>query len=387
MENELFAAVITGKGTGAISTIQLLGKGIETVIRKIFKSAGSKLLQIETGQILFGTIQDNEKIIDQVIIGCEGPSLIAIHCHGNPLIVEKIIKLLKKNNVQILTYEQFYTKILSCQKQLNAIAIEAKFVQSKAKTIEGTKIVLNQVDSGLGKIIQNWLDKIEEMPINEIHEQIEEIFRSSTIAKLIIFGCKVILIGPPNTGKSTLLNCLAGKEKSIVTDISGTTRDWVTAQCKIESLCLELIDTAGLDENLSTNIDSLSQKKTLELIELADIVLLVLDNSKDSEFDNKILETISGKKIITILNKSDLPEKFDTSKLPDFLQNIVRISAQKQTGIENLIEAIRKKCGVANYNLQSPVCFTDRQENLLKRIKQTESKDQIITFISELLEI
>ena len=138
---------------------------------------------------------------------------------------------------------------------------------------------------------------------------------------------------------------------------------------------------------MSTNIDSLSQKKTLELIELADIVLLVLDNSKDSEFDNKILETISGKKIITILNKSDLPEKFDTSKLPDFLQNIVRISAQKQTGIENLIEAIRKKCGVANYNLQSPVCFTDRQENLLKRIKQTESKDQIITFISELLEI
>ncbi|MBN1973109.1 MAG: 50S ribosome-binding GTPase [Sedimentisphaerales bacterium] len=388
MEKELFAAVMTGKGTGAISTVQVFGENSESVIKEIFKPASEKHLRYESGEILLGTIHDGPKTIDQVTIGCEADSSFAIHCHGNPLVAELIIKLLRKHKIKILTDEQLQIKILSVQKQNDAIAQEAMTVQAQAKTLEGTKIVLNQVDYGLGKEAREWLRDIDTIPISSFHKQVEDILSNSAIAKLIIFGCKIILTGPPNTGKSSLLNCLAGKQKSIVTDISGTTRDWVTANCKIESMSLELIDTAGLDDNLlvqSDNIDNTAQKKSLELIGQADLILLVLDNSRDIEFDYGIFNDFTGKRIITVLNKSDLLPKFNTNKLPSFLSNYVKISAKEQTGIDNLISSIRQTCNVADFDPRSPICFTDRQKKLLEELKSSTSKKKNRVIMSKLL--
>jgi tRNA modification GTPase len=390
MEKTNFAAVMTGKGTGAISTIQVFGEDSESVIVAIFKPVSEKPLCFEAGEILLGTIHDGRKTIDQLTIGCEGHSTFAIHCHGNPLIVEMIVQLLQRHEVQILTDEQLHAKILSTQNQKDAIAIEAEFVQAQAKTIQGTKIILNQANSDLSKTANDWLSDIDNISIDLIRKQAKEILQNSSIAKLIIFGCKTILTGPPNTGKSTLLNCLAGKQKSIVSDISGTTRDWITAQCQIESMLLELVDTAGLDETLSAaseSIDSEAQKRTLALITQADLILFVLDNSRDIDFDYSILKTFSNKKIITVLNKSDLLSKFNINKLPGLLSNIVRISAKEQTGIDKLVSSIRQTCNVASYNLQAPVCFTERQKNLLEELKQVQSKQKAARIITELLKI
>jgi tRNA modification GTPase len=384
---DCYAAVMTGKGTGAVSTVHLYGEGSESVIRQIFKSASQKTLHLKAGEILLGSIYDDDKKIDQVTIGCEWLNTFAIHCHGNPLIVENIIKLLREQGVQIVTDEQLRKIILSSQNQTNAIAVEAMLVQAHAKTFQGTKIIMNQVNSGLSEVLRKWLSDMNNISIDSIQNQADEILQDSTIANLIIFGCKTILTGPPNTGKSTLLNCLAGRQKSIVTDISGTTRDWVTAQCQIESLSLELVDTAGLDENLSIasdSIDNMAQKKTLELINQADLILLVLDNSINAELDYNFFELISKKKIITVLNKSDLPAKFNTNKLPDFLSNTVQISSKEQTGIDNLITSIRQTCGVANFDLRTPVCFTDRQKNLLLELKRTESRQRVAAVIRNL---
>ena len=384
---DCYAAVITGKGTGAISTILVYGDSSQSVITQIFKPASEKTLSFEKGKILLGSIYDGSKKIDQVTIGCEGQNTLAIHCHGNPLIVEMITQLLQKHGVRILSDEELQIKILSSQKQSDAISVEANIAQAQAKTLQGTKIILNQVYYGLGKVVRTWLSDIDNISIDSIQKQADDILQNSLIANLIILGCKTVLTGPPNSGKSTLLNCLAGRQKSIVTDISGTTRDWVSAQCQIESLSLELIDTAGLDENLSItseSIDDAAQKKTLELIEQADLVLLVLDNSNDVEFNNSIFESLSNKKIITVLNKSDLPVKFNAGKLPDFLSNPVRISAKDNIGIDNLISSIRQTCGVTNFDLRTPVCFTDRQKNLLEELKQINSKHQAVKIITEL---
>ena len=373
-----YAAVITGRGTGAISTVQVFGENSDSAIRQIFKPS-SKEVQFNAGDILFGSICDDDKRIDQVTIGCEWPNTFAIHSHGNPLIVENIIQLLRKLGVQIVTDEQLLKIILSSHNQTNAIEVEAMLVQAHAKTLQGTKIIMNQIKFGLSKVVQEWLSDIETIPLESIQNQAVEILGNSMISNLIIFGCKTVLMGPPNTGKSTLLNCLAGRQKSIVTDISGTTRDWVTAQCQIESLSLQLVDTAGLDENLSASSDSIdntAQNKTLELIENADLILIVLDNSSDTQLDYNTFEHLSKKKIITVLNKSDLPAKFNTNKLPDFLSNTVQISVKEQTGIDNLISSIRQTCGVANFDLRTPICFTDRQKNLLMELRRTESKQQ-----------
>jgi tRNA modification GTPase len=385
-----FAAVMTGKGTGAISTIQVFGDIAEAVVKKIFKPVGEKPAAFQTGKILLGKIVDDSKVIDEVVIGCEGPDSFAINCHGNPLINEMIMQLLQRQGVTLLNEEQLLMKVLASQKHTNAIALEARITQPKAKTLQGTKIIANQIEAGLTKKAEQWLDSRNEISIDQIKAGAERILRNSQIAKLIINGCRAAIVGPPNTGKSTLLNCLAGRQKAIVTDIKGTTRDWISAQCKIGPLLVEFIDTAGLDEQLAAtpqdDIDKASQKKSVDILENSDLVLLVLDNSQSiQQLDARLLNKITDKKLLTILNKSDLPSKLDTGKLPKILANTVQISTKFETGIESLTRKIQQLTGVADFNLQTTVCFTDRQEKLLKKLKNAKSEPQTASIITELL--
>ena len=380
---------MTGKGTGAISTVQVFGDSAEAVVKKIFKPAGTKPAKFKTGEILLGTIADGNETIDQVTIGCEQANSFAINCHGNPLIVADIMHLLQRCGATLLTAEQLLSKILSAQKSVNTIAVEAKLAQLKAKTIQGTKIIINQIDAGLSKKAAEWLQNINAISLNQISAEAERILENSRTAKLIIAGCTAALIGPPNSGKSTLLNYLAGRQKAIVTDIKGTTRDWVEAVCRIESLSLRLIDTAGLDEKLPApkdTIEKAAQKKSVQILEQADLALLILDNSQtNNQLDERIIDRIANKSIITVLNKCDLPAEFDTGKLPEILSNTVQISAKQGTGIENLLEKIRQVCGVADFDLNAAVCFTDQQENLLQQLINAKSKQQATSIISELL--
>jgi len=385
-----FAAVMTGKGTGAISTIQIFGDSAEVLIKKIFKPTGGKPAILKPGKILLGTITDGTETIDQVIIGCETTHCFAVNCHGNPLIVADIMKLLAQQGATLLTAQELLAKILSTQKHINTIELEAKLAQPKAKTIEGAKIIANQIDAGLSKKAEEWLQNIDTIPLEEIKADTKQILETSQTAKLIIAGCTIVLSGPPNTGKSTLLNCLAGKQKAIVTDIKGTTRDWVSAQCRIAPLFVELIDTAGLDEKLSATsrqtVEELSQQKTAEVLEGADLVLIVLDNSQTAEqLDDLPFEKIADKKVLAVLNKADLPARLDADKLPQVLAKTVQVSAKLGTGIENLLKKIRLICGVADFDLHAPVCFTNRQENLLKKLKKANSKQQAASIITELL--
>ncbi|MFB0552997.1 MAG: GTPase [Phycisphaerae bacterium] len=384
-----FAAVMTGKGTGAISTVQVFGDSAEDVVKKIFKPAGTKAAKFKTGEILLGTVADVNETIDQVTIGCEGPKTFAINCHGNPLIVADIMQSLQRCGAMLLSAEQLLTKILSAQKSVNTIAVEAKLAQLKAKTIQGTKIIVNQVDAGLSKKAAEWLVSINTISLNQISAEAERLLENSRTAKLIIAGCTAALIGPPNSGKSTLLNHLAGRQKAIVTDIKGTTRDWVEAVCRIESLSLRLIDTAGLDEKPlgpKDTVEEAAQKKSIQILEQADLILLVLDNSQPNEqLNERIIDRITNKRIITVLNKCDLPAEFDTGKLQEILSNTVQISAKEGTGIENMIEKIREICGVADFDLKTPVVFTIRQEKLLQQLKNAKSKQQAASIITELL--
>ncbi len=383
-----FAAVTTGKGTGAIAVIQVFGDSAETILTKIFSPIGKKPAVFKPGKILLGTIGDGTEAIDQVTIGCECSGGFAISCHGNPLIVADIMRLLQTNGATLLTAEELLTKIFSIEKPTNIIALEAKLTQMQARTIQGTKIIVNQVDAGLTKKVEEWLQ--DTISLEKIQADGEQILKNSEAAKPVIFGCMIILSGPPNTGKSTLLNFLAGRQKAIVTDIAGTTRDWVSAQCRIGPLSVELIDTAGLDEKLThtseDTVEKASQQKAVELLDKADLVLLVLESNQSADqLNEEILKRIAGKKIITVLNKSDLPAKFDTSRLPENLANTVQISAKFGTGIENLLGKIQQTCRCLDFDLKTTVCFTPRQENLLKKLQKAKSKQQAVSVITELL--
>lgn len=381
---------MTGKGAGAISTILIFGDCARTVLRKIFKPAGAKPARFETGDILLGTICDDAETVDQVTLGCEGPDTFAIHCHGNPLIVELIMQLLGKHGASLVTADRLKAKTLAAQGTISTIAIESKLAQAKAKTIAGTKIIANQIEAGLSEKAQAWLDGMAEIPLDEINAEAVRILRQSRVARLIMFGCTAVLTGPPNSGKSTLLNFLAGRQKAIVTDIKGTTRDWVEATCQIGSLSMTLIDTAGLDEDASEpqrTIEQAARKKTAEILARADLVLLILDGGGPAEeLDDDLLDVICDKQVITVLNKSDLPTQLDTARLPEFLPDPVRISAKDGMGIKRLTETIRQISGTADFDLRQPVCFTNRQEGLLTQLTNAKSKQQATSIIMELLD-
>ena len=380
-----FAAVTTGRGTGAISTIQVFGDDVENILQKIFKTTSNKSAVFKPGKILFGTICRDSRPIDQVTIGCEEPHSFAINCHGNPLLVADIMQLLQQHGTILITVEKLLAKILS-EKQLNTITLEAQLTLPKAMTIEGTKIIANQIDTGLSRTATQWLQNINSTPLDQIKVHAKQILEKSRLAKLIIFGCKACLIGPPNTGKSTLLNFLSGRQKAIVSDIKGTTRDWVSAHCKFGCLAVELIDTAGLGQKPVSELDKASQLGSLQILQQADLILLVLDNSQPAlQLNDDLLGKITGRKILTVLNKADLPVRFDTAKLPQTIRSTVQISAKLGTGIENLTKKIPEMLDVVGFDLKQPVCITNRQQNLLKQLTTVESSSQAVPLITELL--
>jgi tRNA modification GTPase len=321
-------------------------------------------------------------------VGCESPGVFAIHCHGNPLIVERIMGLLQRHGVKLLTAEQLLTKTLAAQPPLNSIAAEAKLALTTVKTIAGAEILAHQIDSGLSAKVRQWQQEFNKMPLSQIAAEAERILRDSEPARLIIGGCTIALIGPPNTGKSTLLNTLAGREKAVVTDVRGTTRDWVSAEIHIPPLAATVIDTAGLDSSLAScgEIDQAAQQKSVEIIDRADLILLILDASQPADqLSTTLVDKLLKKRTIVVLNKADLPERFESSSLPARLGQPIRISAKQGDGIEDLIHAIHQACGLPEFDRLASIAFTGRQRKALVQLRVAASVSEAAQIIEELI--
>jgi len=385
-----FAAVMTGPGAGAIATIQLFGASVRVTLRNVFLPTAQTPPEFTTGRVLLGHLVDGDRVIDQVTIGCEAPDTFAIHCHGNPLIVERIMELLQRRGVALVPAGQLLARMLTEQRSHNTIAVEAKLALTTVKTIEGAGILAHQIEAGLSETAGHWRRCAESGDVERIVTEAAQILRDSDTARLIISGCTIVLTGPPNTGKSTLLNALAGREKALVTDIKGTTRDWVSAEIHIPLLAATVIDTAGLDADLAAapdrDIDRAAQARAVDILERADVALLVLDASQPfSRFDPHFTERLAGKRTVVVLNKSDLPPRLDPTCLPSPPWPRVPLSAKRETGIEDLIQAIHQACDVTGFDHHSPVAFTPRQHALIERLAAMSCRDRAIVPITELL--
>ena len=386
-ESKTFAAVMTGKGTGAIATIQIFGNSVKEILEKIFEPAADGKARLEKGKILLGNIKRADQIIDEVTIGCEEEDCFAINCHGNPLIAADIMNLLKKLGARLIKPDDILKKIYKSQ-GLSTIEIESKLAMTNAKTLTGSKIISNQVKDGLKKKASGWLKNKKNLTIEKIRKDTEQILENTKRAKPIIFGAKIVLAGPANSGKSTLLNFLAGKQKAIVTDIAGTTLDYVRTECKIGTLHAQIIDTAGIRTLNSENkpIEKEAQRGSVKIISDADMVLLIIDNSKkEFQLDKQVMKKILSKLVIAVLNKSDLAEQFNSKNLLKDFDGVVKISAKTGYGIDKLIEKINEKFEVNQLDIHAAVCVSKRQKRLIRQLKYTNSKKMAFDIISELL--
>lgn len=366
--NDTIAAISTALGVGAISIIRVSGNDSISIVNKIFK--GKNLENVDTHTINYGHIVDNNKIIDEVLVSVmRAPQtftredIVEINTHGGIAITNKVLELLLVNGCRLASPGEF-TKRAFLNGRIDLIEAEGVMDLINAKTEKSRKLAINQVNGDVSKLIKNLrqeiieilanievnidypeYEDIEEMTVDMIKSKtdmieikLKEILNKSLNGKIIKEGIKTIIIGSPNVGKSSILNKLLNEDKAIVTNIAGTTRDIVEGSISIDGILFNIIDTAGIRET-SDVVESIGVKKSLDLINDADLILYVLNNNEPlQKEDFEVIERIKNKNYIIVINKIDLETKLDKNKI----NNYVEISIKDDIGIDNLKDKIKE---------------------------------------------
>ena len=368
--NDTIAAISTALGVGAISIIRVSGDEAIDIVNKITKN--KKLSTALTHTIHYDFIVDEDKIIDEVLISVmlapktfTKEDVVEINCHGGIATTNKVLELLLTNGCRLAEPGEF-TKRAFLNGRIDLIEAEGIMDLINSKTETARNLAINQVSGKTSNLIKDLRQKIieilanievnidypeyediEEMTNDMLHDRlinietkIKEILNKSENGKIVKEGINVALIGRPNVGKSSLLNCLLETEKAIVTDIAGTTRDCVEGTISIDGIILNIIDTAGIR---ATNdlVESIGVNKSIDLIEKADLVILLLNNNeKLTNEDLELLEKIKTKNYLIVINKNDLESHINIEKLDK--DKIIYISALTNFGIDDLKAKIKQ---------------------------------------------
>lgn len=377
--------MLTGRQMAAIGSVALAGAGAEAMLRQVFRGeqgSGVQAGRFETGRILHGRLVSGQRTIDEVVVGCEGKDLFVLHCHGNPLILEQAVRLFEGMGAVLTEAQTFELEHngAGCETLIEA---EARLWMQKAATLSGVKIISSQVTEGLLPTVRRWLDEFDALTLEELWAQCHQVLRKSSRAKYLIQRCKIVIIGPPNSGKSTLLNQLAGRSAVIVSDTAGTTRDWVSITCRLGPLLAEVYDTAGLDAALMQEhaIDKMAQQATLELLDAADMNIFIYD-AMDVPRAQELIFALGSFKAVVAVNKVDL---LSPRQREIIYSKYVPLCAKTGDGIELLIKKLTASLKVEDYDCTAAVCFTERQLEILRQLLHTKEKPQAKELIERLL--
>ena len=367
---DTIAAISTPKGEGGIAIIRISGDKSFEILDKIFIKKNPNA-DLGFYKLNYGFIKDGEKIVDEVMaVRLKAPKsytcedIVEINCHGGTLVSEKVLELVLRNGARHAESGEF-TKRAFMNGRIDLSQAEAVMDIIQGKTEKSVSLSLDQLRGDLRDKVNEFkkallditahvnvvLDYPEEgiddpLPVElrdnleKVYEEANRLIDSYDTGKKIKEGIKTVIVGKPNVGKSTLLNALLREERAIVTHIAGTTRDVIEEIINIKGIPLVLVDTAGIRKT-DDIVENIGVEKSKQFIEKADLVLLVLDASK--ELENEDIEVINQikenkKKVIVLLNKIDLNKKINL--VGHNLENIVEISAKDNIGIEDMQEKI-----------------------------------------------
>lgn len=370
------AAISSAVGEAGIGIVRMSGKNSLCILEKLFnrKNKG-KPYSMENRKLTYGHIVDpsDDSIVDEVlVVYMKSPytytreDIVEIYCHGGIISVKRILELLLDNGARLAEPGEF-TKRAFLNGRLDLSQAEAVIDLIRAKTEKSYDVSLNQLEGSLSskiKEIQNILlnmiahievsidfpeEDVEEVTYDElkvnanvVHEDIEKLLKTSDRGKILREGLSTVILGKPNVGKSSLLNAILRENRAIVTDVPGTTRDIIEEYVNIEGIPLKIIDTAGIRDTEDL-VEKIGVDRAKEVVEDADLIIGIFDASRElTEEDEEIIELIKERQSIVLLNKTDLPNVYNSESLAKILGNekIINTAISKGEGIDELEKTI-----------------------------------------------
>lgn len=379
MREDTIAAIATAMANSGIGIVRMSGEDSLKIIDKVYKSKrGDKVLsRMPSHTIHYGYICDGEKIIDEVmVIIMKAPNsytaedTIEIDCHGGPLVMKRILETVIKYGARPAEPGEFTKRaflngridlsqaesVIDIINAKNDFALESSISQLRgnvkeriknirAKIIHEVAFIESALDDPEHINIDGYEDKLDKI-VTDISMNIEELLSFSENGELLKEGIRTIIVGKPNAGKSSLMNVLVGKDKAIVTDTPGTTRDVLEEQINLDGILLNIMDTAGIRKT-DDLIEKIGVQKAKEYMQQSDLIIYVVDSSLSlDDNDQEILKLLDNHKLIVLLNKSDLTQVVSEKDISQKLSGrelsfkIISVSAKEETGIRGLKNAI-----------------------------------------------
>ena len=342
MEQDTICALATPSGSGAIAVIRVSGNKSLEIADKIFKSGRNDSLKAAEGySVRYGTIFNEEEVIDQVLItvfrspaSYTGEDSVEISCHCSPFIIKEILSLLVKNGSRMALAGEF-TQRAFLNGKMDLAQAEAVADLIASETASAHRVALSQMRGGFSSELSSMraslleIVALMELELDFSEEEVEfadrkhlrslldetlahigELISGFKLGNVIKNGIPVAIAGATNTGKSTLLNAILGEERAIVSPIHGTTRDFIEDTVNIDGTLFRFIDTAGIRKTHET-LENIGIERTFEKIRQATVVLLMLDATRPDNFDDSINTLTlkvnqSQQKVIVLINKCDL---------------------------------------------------------------------------------
>lgn len=371
---DTIAAIATAQMPAGIGVLRISGGEAIKIAQKIFDSKSGKKLENMNGYTAaYGKAHEGNEEIDECIAlvfraprSYTGEDVVEISCHGGAFIMRRVLKAAIKAGARSAAAGEF-TKRAFLNGKLDLTSAEAVMDLIGAQGEAAAKSALSQHEGALYRNIVEikkqlveisaditaWIDFPDEgVPSLEpealkanlegVYSTLKKLDENYERGKIMRDGIDTVIIGRPNAGKSTLMNAIAGFEKSIVTKVPGTTRDIIEESCNFAGVVLRLFDTAGLRETTDV-VESIGVSRAKKRIETSQLVFAVFDASRPlDEEDKKIIDLIENKKAIAIINKCDLPKKVNAEYIKSKISSIVYISAAKSEGVDKLEEIVSK---------------------------------------------
>ena len=398
MSERTIAAIATPLGEGGISVIRISGSDAIDIAEKCFFAfSGQKLSNLEGYQASYGKIVDDcGNILDDAVAlvfrapkSYTGENVVEFSVHGGTVIARQVLRRVLACGATLATGGEF-TKRAFINGKLDLTKAESVMELISARNEAAAKISRGAREGRISHDTEDILNKLletaaslaafadypdEDIPnlseenfallLEECYAKCQKLISTYDMGRIIREGINCAIVGKPNVGKSTLMNMLCGSDRSIVTDIAGTTRDVVETTVSLGDITLNLADTAGIHTTDDT-VEKFGVDKALEKIDNAELLLAVFDSSTplDSD-DEQLLANIKDKKCIVILNKTDLEFALNKNALSDF--EIVEISAKHGNGYDELCHAISRVCKTEMLSADDTVLISERQRDCVNR--------------------